>query len=371
MFIYNPINLALDEMHLPCHSDYGRLFVHIVLVNAYKVNCEDTDYVPLKATLLRKQIHGKHTEAIKDALISIEAIECDGRYCPREKCLGYRLGPNYRKNWVGRIALKKKVLIKKRREWKPTLLTPVHEALWQWLNKLEINYEEAAKLLIGEENISQKSLMLEKIAAKDWFFGVDERGRVYHNAACLWSKFRPYLSIGKETLVNVDIKNSQPLIFSVLLKKSISLSSFLPSNDATFFVSLVETGKLYDFLMEEVGIEDRSRFKKKFFAEIFYSRLGTETELSRQFSLLFPAVKKVIDYHKRNDYRDLPLEMQRLEADLMISGVCNKLHALKTVPFLSVHDSILTTARHAEQVKDIIKGTFSEVGLSPSFGSLG
>ena len=106
-------------------------------------------------------------------------------------------------------------------------------------------------------------------------------------------------------------------------------------------------------------------FKKKFFAEVFYARLGVETELTRKFGKLFPNVRHAIRYFKQDDYRDLPLRMQETEATLMIGVVCSKLSDLG-LPFLPVHDSILTTSDHVEQVEAIIKNSFAEVGLHPT-----
>ena len=218
MFIYIPENFHADKLTLPCHPDYARMFAHIILSTHYRMNCNEDDFVPLKALVLRKQIHSRHTETIKIILKNAGIIDCDEKYCPTLKCMGYRLTERYCHSLIKLIKPSTKALIKKLKPPKLTFSLPVHKTIWNWLNKIDVNYEAASQLLYDQENLGQKSLMLEKLKARDWFFHVDARGRVYHNVACLWSQFRKFLTIEGKGLVNIDIKNSQPLIFSSCYK---------------------------------------------------------------------------------------------------------------------------------------------------------
>jgi hypothetical protein len=74
-------------------------------------------------------------------------------------------------------------------------------------------------IVLSEEAVAiLKWIMLEKLNAKESFFSSDERGRVYHNVACLWSEFRPFLRLNGRRLANLDIRNSQPLFFALCLR---------------------------------------------------------------------------------------------------------------------------------------------------------
>ena len=158
-FLYNPENLDLHGLNIPCHSDYARMFVHLVITRHFKKNCKETEYIPLKALFLRKQIHAKYTEIIKNALCDKGIIECDGKYYPQLKCLGFRLSEQYRKTPVERIQISKNSLIKKLKKPKPIFATPTHESIWNWLNRTEIDYSSARIALKGAKNLSQKSLI--------------------------------------------------------------------------------------------------------------------------------------------------------------------------------------------------------------------
>src|SRR4051794_39824960 len=100
MHVYNPENfepsIALPLLLRP-FGDCARMLVHLILLRQSEQGLDEQEYVPLKATILRKQIHATSTEAIRDSLRSTGVIECDDRFCPGLKCLGFRLGPQYRR----------------------------------------------------------------------------------------------------------------------------------------------------------------------------------------------------------------------------------------------------------------------------------
>ena len=167
------------------------------------------------------------------------------------------------------------------------------------------------------------------------------------------------------------------LIFSKILREYIihtilsSTNYDAPFGDVWMFVQMVESGEIYDFMMKKIGIRtSRNSFKKKFFAEVFYAKNGVTSVLSKQFGVLFPNVMKTIIHCKRDDYRDLPLRMQRIEAEIMVNDVCFCLSQLG-IPFLPIHDSIMVPPRYAEQVGGIIKNAFSKVGLFPTIKKFG
>ena len=393
MHIYNPKNFDPSTILTGYRlEEYLRLFVHIVIATHSKYNKSESEMVPLHALTLRKQVHRGNTEAIREALIHNKVIECDKTFCPDEKCYNFRLGEKYRNQHVVRLPIsltKRRTNLLKERGGllndKPDFeegnkAVSAHKAIWRWLNATTIDYEKAKDWLEKHDtnNLTQKWFTLEKMKVKDWFFHVDERGRVYHNVACMWSQFRQFLYIDGKKLVNIDIRNSQPLFFAIKLKehynpyyypllyyRGAQTSRSSLELDVAMYISLVERGELYDYLMGEWGYRNRSHFKKKFFAEIFYSKPNTKHRLTKQFQDLFPNVFKVICHEKKDDYRQLPLAMQRIEADLMIGNVGVRL-AKEGIPFLTIHDSILTIPEYVITVKKFIREAFSEWGLSPT-----
>ena len=110
--------------------------------------------------------------------------------------------------------------------------------------------------------------------------------------------------------------------------------------------------------------EERSLFKVRFFRKVFYSKEG-ENEEREIFKKLFPSVANIISYYKKVNYKDLAIELQRVEADIMINSVVPRL-AEKKIFVLTIHDSILTTPDNVELVKEIIMNEFKKYNLHPT-----
>jgi hypothetical protein len=173
---------------------------------------------------------------------------------------------------------------------------------------------------------------------------------------------RDYYQRLKEETTTLPIP---PTYYSDAPKWRIGLDS-----DVKQYIELVEAGKLYEHLMSKFGIDGRrrNRFKRSFFANVFYARPETTRRYAAEFAQLFPKVYQAVLHYKRHDYRDLPLLMQEAEADLMIGTVCAKLvRDCRHVPFLTIHDSILTTPEHVQAIKVIMRDAFACLGLSPTF----
>jgi len=81
---------------------------------------------------------------------------------------------------------------------------------------------------------------------------------------------------------------------------------------------------------------------------------------------LFPNVNKIVKYYKKEDYGELAINLQKVEADIMINHVVPRL-AEKNIYVLTIHDSIVTLPGHAEFVKQTILKVFNEkYGLVPT-----
>jgi len=369
MFIYNPINLNLDNIEFPCDNDYARLFIHILLK---KTIFSKREFIPLKASILRKSVH-LHVGRIKDILVENGIIDCDFTYYPKQKCYGFKLCDKYKNQRIKKIKVFKKCILKKLDFSEPEISTTAHQGIWKWLNEVEID-EKLAYSIINKSNKHSKKYMLrsfflEKLIAKDLFLKTDPRGRVYHNVNNIWSRFRKLLAIKGEKLIEVDVCNSQPILFSILINYYL-LSH--PIHDVSFldikrFVELTETGEFYDFLMDGFSFSRKS-MKKQFFAEVLYSKVAFSSPFNSKFKSLFPNVQKIIDYYKRDSHVDLALLLQKTEADIMIGQVCSKLHEMGNIPFIPIHDSIMTTTSNVQVVKEVITDAFANVGLRPSFG---
>jgi hypothetical protein len=141
--------------------------------------------------------------------------------------------------------------------------------------------------------------------------------------------------------------------------------------DIAVYMRLCEMGTLYNALKDLWGYT-RS-IKRSVIANCFFSKTTKaveERKIVQLFQRDFPNVWRAIKYYKRNDYKNLALKLQRLEADIMIGDVVKWFAENKPdVPIFTIHDSILTTQPNVLAVRMKIREAFERKGLSPHIKS--
>jgi hypothetical protein len=365
--IYIPENLDLRN-HLGNISDKKLDIYHylIHLIYEQRVLYKNLDdYIPLKALYLRRIINEKFEE-YRDTLVDIGVIDCDRVYVKNRKSFGYKLLPPYSEVKHKEIELRNACILRNIEKWKARRLptTDVHMHLYYFLNNVDIDHE-AALLEIGglpaiEYNYAK--IAIDKFKNKDFFLYSDDYGRVHTNITSLKSTLRRFLSYKKEKLVNIDVINSQPLLLFLLPSIRCAFSNVIENfeMDILDYKDLVESGKLYDFLME--GEVDRGAFKEMFFRETFFGKT-----VSKKFRFLFPSIAKYLLEIKKKDYRRLAWMMQKAESNLVINRICRRLmNEYKDAFITTIHDSIMTTEQYVEDIKKVMLEEFKEFDLSPS-----
>jgi hypothetical protein len=311
-------------------------------------------------------------KAIRDTLIASRAIEDDHRYVVGSKAIGYRLGQELNGMRQHRVDVTDPTLARKIRQSRGDWIkapTAVHAHLLHNLQRLRIDYPPALDWLLSQDDFEPAhETAAQMIRDQQWHFTVCDYGRVHTNVTNLRSGLRRFLTLDGKPLVNLDIRNSQPLIFGLILQRHYGPPRAMP-DDARRYVELCQQGRFYDVLMAESGIppDRRATFKRRFFGHVFFCRNLPETEAARLFGTAFPTVYAAVRQEKRRNYADLAKNLQRTESGLMIGGVVARLmREAPHVPLLTVHDSILTHAEHAEAVGSIMLQEFAKAGLAPT-----
>jgi hypothetical protein len=233
---------------------------------------------------------------------------------------------------------------------------------------VDIDHEAAMRFLLDSGKFKPKSATaVAMLRDRDVFFHVCDYGRVHTNLTNLKSGLRQFLSFEGRPLVNLDVRNSQPLLFSLLLRDHYAGRVMPP--DVPRYIELCEQGRFYDVLMKQQGIpaEQRSQFKDAFFGTIFYSENTPVRPAAWQFGQSFPGVYRAAWEMKERDYSELPKRLQRAESALMIGGVATRCTVELPETFIAtIHDSILTTEDAAEAVRSIMVEEFNRLGLTPT-----
>jgi len=197
----------------------------------------------------------------------------------------------------------------------------------------------------------------------------------------------PFLRINGEPLVNIDIKNSQPYLSTILLTdpgkvswmtKNPAFAMLLQSlkvslsKDVKQYISLVISGQIYEYLMSEFSKEGlhltRTETKGQVLRILFARNRLPKEEVNRKarqiFIKSFPTVHRIFSKvrgHEKGDkfhnFKRFAILLQRIESYLMLDIILKRIY--KELPgtiAVTVHDSIMTgiLTNNVEAVRKIM-----------------
>lgn len=158
----------------------------------------------------------------------------------------------------------------------------------------------------------------------------------------------------QNNLVQIDLKNSQFTILSHILKEELNTRDFI------LFKTLSVSGKLYDHIATELGLESKEKGKKAMF-EIMFSSRKNNTIGKAKIKELFPSVVKWIDdYKKQNGDDFFSIMLQLKESFIFIDEIFNEIKSKKLF-CLTKHDSFIVRENDTTQVLKIVKEYFAKI----------
>ena len=270
-----------------------------------------------------------------------------------------------------------------------------------------------------QQQYNSALLNLDRIHSGEFYLSVDANVFRLHSAISNFrSELRHCISYGGRKLLSLDIKNSQPYLSTVLLNYFVwlayinnnlddnnllkviikdikdrlfsinnTINSYVmlaqsaamqPNSDLQRFITLVQQGKFYEYLEEQIGKElgieykDRKKVKESVFQVLFTDNrfLGqAEAKPKRIFKNLFPTVYDLFSRIKKLDKTNLPRLLQRLESHLMLLVISKRIAKERpTLPIFTIHDSIVTTEGNELYVQQIMKEELEKaIGFAPKF----
>jgi hypothetical protein len=137
------------------------------------------------------------------------------------------------------------------------------------------------------------------------------------------------------------------------------------NGDLDRYLRLCEEGRLYEHLMEPG--EERSRLKKRLFANVFYGKPCYRSPLKLRFEREFPTIAWMLNSLKQKDFRQIAWLMQSYESTIFIAIICQKIIKERPeLPLFTIHDSILTVPDYIEYVRKVILEEFAKLGIVPT-----
>jgi hypothetical protein len=261
-------------------------------------------------------------------------------------------------------------------------------------------------------------IKVHKIVTGSYYLNTDDNvGRFHTNITTLKREHRKCLTYDDKKLVNVDIKNSQPLLVLVLLNpmfykgskysEHFNIYKLIDRNpklslgkelmgyyngdnnirlinvivkecDIMFreyeqrygtsgiqrYRDLVLNGKFYEDFMDELvknGIETGySRDKTKTCVlKIMYSDNRYQSDEKRIFNRKHFQVCQIFKILKRQNKSILARLLQAIESYMVLDRVCKRISLESPkMPIFTIHDSILTTEGNEEYVESVLKDEF-------------
>ncbi|KUG07445.1 hypothetical protein [Solirubrum puertoriconensis] len=250
-----------------------------------------------------------------------------------------------------------------------TMVQQLQKAVQRKVNEGMNAYDLLLSNLHDQHSSDQKAIR--KIATQKYFFHQpDKLSRVYTNLSNLSTDLRNFLRHQDDhgaALVNLDIRNSQPYLLSLLLIDHYR-GQVLPE-DVQQYIHLTATGKFYDFVMDSLEVtENRKAFKVQFFASVFFctNHYSARTEEGKWFRKQFPNVAALVERNKQGNHANLAILMQRREAGIILQTIGKELQR-RDIWYQTIHDSIVVLAKDAQQAKELIlEAFFNEVGVAPT-----
>jgi hypothetical protein len=245
----------------------------------------------------------------------------------------------------------------------------IRKKLVDCLNEVQIDYEGASNYLnklkanksIDDSKYFKNTISIENINMKNIYFNFDDFGRFHTNFTILKREIRnEYLTINNEILAEIDIKNSQPLFFAVLLSEELSEIN----GDTQKYFDLVKNGLLYDDIIEHTELNTKPEAKELIYKVLFGNNARSNRKENKIFKKLYPSVYEYICEYKdlRDNYRELSHDLQRMESDFIFNVVLKEV--FETYPDLilfTVHDSILFPMSYKERVDIIFNKHFKNL----------
>jgi hypothetical protein len=421
-YFYYLLDVICDKMDYLDHSDY-------------------TKWVHLSGTRLQRIVHN-YTKYL-DYLAARNIIEINPSYKVGKHCKGYRITPKYYSGEPKEIEMDTTNLILKRklnRSVRPEVCTPPnhtsvigHGHLTKWFNQdLKIDTAAAIKKIdqlygcnlpgvkkqTGRQGGRFKALRaVWKLSHQQFYYKVDSNiGRLHSNLTNIKKDLRKHMTYNDEKLVNLDIRNSQPLLSGVLLdkkfyseKEKLSLLSFpsfnklynnnilninktisdilysimlvespesLNSKEFEQYLSIVQGGTFYEEFGKALypqGFKiSRDKIKEAVFI-LFFADNRHGPKLRRKeapFRAKFPTVYRIFSILKRHNKAVMSHILQRLESELIIEKITRRIAQERPqLPIFTIHDSIATTVGNEDYVQAVMTEEIKALtGLNASIG---
>lgn len=384
--------------------DYLKEIISIIALHVRKDDNEDS---PLKMKYLRRII--PYAERYLNGLVDLGIIKRSPYYIPKEISYRYNFTPEYQSRYIS-LPLDNSKMIFRIKEAYNDLGKEAVKMIWGYAG--QVKYLKQLTLADGwrelietyKSDVNQYNAVLAsalRIVNGDIFYSIDEtEGRFHSNITNMKKELRQFLRINNKPLTNIDIKNSQPYLSTIILTfpgkvdwltKNPTFCMLLQSlkvslnEDVKKYIYLVANGQLYEYLMQEFSKEGltltRVETKRQVLRILFARNRLPKDEINRKCRLIFkdrfPTVHKIFSKVRGREQGTNSFEnsnrfailLASIESYLMLNVIVKRINKeLPKVIVMTIHDSIMTgiLTDDVEAVRKIMTEVLTEfVGFAP------
>jgi len=356
--------------------DYLKEIISIVACHMRKDNTDP----PLRNDYMRQLV--PYAERYLGALIELQIIIRSPFYIPGQISYRYTFAPEYKSKYKA-IPLTNTRLI--RRINKAHSQIGIEAVRTIRGSSSQVRFLKQLSLAEGWENVVNSykddtevynSVLASavRILNNDIFYSRDATERRFHsNVTNMKRELRPYLRVNGRALVNIDIKNSQPYLSTIILTypskvaglaKNIAFSMSLQSlkvsqnEDVKKYIKLVADGLFYEYLIQEFASEgitlNRNETKVQVLRILFAPNRLPKNEVNRKCRLIFkdrfPTVHRIFSKMRGRDQgtkfdnsNRFAILLATIESYLMIDVILKRIYReLPGTIAITIHDSIMT-----------------------------
>ncbi|MNF83024.1 hypothetical protein D3C84_653370 [compost metagenome] len=180
--------------------------------------------------------------------------------------------------------------------------------------------------------------------------------RLDTNLTNMASDLRPFI-VGYENMSYLDLSNSQPVLFNILLQSYRKYASEALLNEIDNYFSITTSGKWYEWLQGLYGLSRNEC--KEIWMKIAYSENPHNKEVKKIFQQEFPLIYAIIAEIKKENHANFAIELQKIESKIFIDKICKELVNHDIIPY-TMHDGLLVPSEHEETTLKIMQSILKE-----------
>ena len=180
--------------------------------------------------------------------------------------------------------------------------------------------------------------------------------RLDTNLTNMASDLRPFI-VGYENMSYLDLSNSQPVLFNILLQSYRKNASDPLLKEIDSYFSITTSGKWYEWLQGLYGLTRDEC--KEIWMKIAYSENSHNKEIKNVFRKEFPLVYSIIAEIKKEKYANFAIELQKIESKIFIDEICKELVNNSIMPY-TMHDGLLVPSEHEMETLNIMQSILKD-----------